>query len=804
MIRWAAARNNLDSSPGRTSKEGRHGRRPHHHHRRPGLRWRARLPQRRRARRSAERVQRDDRSSSRCHRAMHERRRRRHRRQHRPRAGHPAVDLRRRARRDGRRRRRRGHLRRSPHARAYRRRSRAAGRAHRGRREMGRDRRRHAGARSRRHRWPHLGHRHRGLALGSGSGWLERKYGFTCDNLVKAEVVTADGRQVVASEDENPDLFWGLRGGGGNFGVVTAFHLRVHPVGPIVLAGQLMYPAEMAGDMLRFYREFILAARDEVCGGVAFITAPPEEFVPEPVRGQPVVGVVVLYAGDVAEGEEAFRPLREFGPPGLDMVQPMPYVAVQQMLDAANQSGRLNYWTADFYDSLPDEAIDTFVPRATHPISPLSQVIVMPGGGALSRVPQEATAFPQRNAEWNLHYLSMWEDPAETDHNISWTRDFSAAMKPWSSGRQYLNMLDEDRVERVAAAYGPEKFAELQALKAKWDPANLFCHNQTIPPAGRRESTLFGDPHGHLDGPAGGEPTAGRRGPRLAGEGDLAHAELLRMADEPRRHGPAPSVGDGHVERERAELPRQRLTQRLARRLGRADVDPAAEPGGDLARGRLRDCPRLQLPLRVRVRRAAALHALRRRRDRQRLPAGNPRQASVEGARRVVRGQDLGRRAPALGRPLLEQPQRVPVAVIEVVELRLLERRGQRDRHRVVGHPQALADGGDRRRVRGLLRAHREGGAVERDPAARRDVARVLVPSRREGDVADGRGHDDHDSHHAPASAPDHRPSKITARPPAGAVGPRACARRRARRLELVPCRSSSWRSPVPRSRSSR
>ncbi|HKA93243.1 MAG TPA: FAD-binding oxidoreductase [Acidimicrobiia bacterium] len=323
-----------------------------------------------------------------------------------------------------------------------------------------------------------------GLALGSGSGWLERKYGFTCDNLVKAEVVTADGRQVVASEDENPDLFWGLRGGGGNFGVVTAFHLRVHPVGPIVLAGQLMHQAEMADDLLRFYRDFILAAPDEVCGGVAFITAPPEEFVPEPVRGQPVVGVVVLYAGDVAEGEEAFRPLREFGPPGLDMVQPMPYVAVQQMLDAANQSGRLNYWTADFYDSLPDEAIDTFVPRATHPISPLSQVIVMPGGGALSRVPQEATAFPQRNAEWNLHYLSMWEDPAETDHNISWTRDFSAAMKPWSSGRQYLNMLDEDRVERVAAAYGPEKFAELQALKAKWDPTNLFCHNQNIPPAG--------------------------------------------------------------------------------------------------------------------------------------------------------------------------------------------------------------------------------------------------------------------------------------------------------------------------------
>jgi FAD/FMN-containing dehydrogenase len=322
-----------------------------------------------------------------------------------------------------------------------------------------------------------------GLALGSGSGWLERKYGFTCDNLVKAEVVTADGRQVVASEDENPDLFWGLRGGGGNFGVVTAFHLRVHPVGPIVLAGQLMYPAPMAGDLMRFYRDFILGAPDEVCGGMAFITAPPEEFLPEPVRGQPVVGVVVLYAGDPAEGEEAFRPLREFGPPGLDMVQPMPYVAVQQMIDAPNQPGRLNYWNADFYSGLPDEAVDTFVERATKPVSPHSQTLVMPGGGAIARVPEDANAFGNRSAAFNLHYLSMWEDPAETERNITYTREFSSAMKPWSTGRAYLNFIGDEGLSRVEAAFGPEKFAKLQALKSKWDPTNLFRHNQNIPPA---------------------------------------------------------------------------------------------------------------------------------------------------------------------------------------------------------------------------------------------------------------------------------------------------------------------------------
>jgi FAD/FMN-containing dehydrogenase len=322
-----------------------------------------------------------------------------------------------------------------------------------------------------------------GLAVGSGSGWLERKYGFTCDNLVKAEVVTADGRQVIASEDENPDLFWGLRGGGGNFGVVTAFHLRLHPVGPILFAGQLMYPAPMAGDLLRFYRDFILSAPDEVCGGIACITAPPEEFVPEPARGQPVLGVVVVYVGDPAEGQEAFRPLREFGPPAVDMVQPMPYVAVQQMIDPPNQSGRLNYWNADFYAELPDEAIDTFVPRATNPVSPFSQVLVMPGGGAIARVPEDATAFGNRDAQFNLHYLSMWEDPAETERNIAYTREFSGAMKPWATGRSYLNMIGDEGLARVEAAYGPEKFARLQALKTKWDPTNLFRHNQNIPPA---------------------------------------------------------------------------------------------------------------------------------------------------------------------------------------------------------------------------------------------------------------------------------------------------------------------------------
>ena len=322
-----------------------------------------------------------------------------------------------------------------------------------------------------------------GLSLGSGSGWLERKLGFTCDNLIKAEVVTADGRQVVASETENPDLFWALRGGGGNFGVVTAFHFSLHPIGPIVFGGLLMYPAAAGPELIRFWRDFMLEAPDDVGSGLAFICAPPEEFVPEPVRGQPVIGVVLCYSGDVDEGPQVLAPLLEFGPPALSMVQPMPYVAVQQLLDPANPEGMLNYWTGDFYDELPDQAIDTLVDKATRPVSPLTQIIIVASGGAVARVDDNAMAFGQRKTPWNIHYLSMWAEPGDTDKNVAYTRELSGAMKPWSTGRVYLNFLGDEGQERVESGFGPEKYARLRALKATWDPTNLFRHNQNIPPA---------------------------------------------------------------------------------------------------------------------------------------------------------------------------------------------------------------------------------------------------------------------------------------------------------------------------------
>jgi FAD/FMN-containing dehydrogenase len=322
-----------------------------------------------------------------------------------------------------------------------------------------------------------------GLTLGSGSGWLERKLGFVCDNLISAEVVTADGRKVVASDDENPDLFWALRGGGGNFGVVTAFHLRLHPIGPMVLGGMLLYPAEVAAPLVRFYRDFVLASPDEFGSALAFITAPPAPFVPEPVRGQPIVGVVVCYAGPIQEGEAVLRPFREAMPPAVDMVQPMPYVAVQRLIDEGNPKGLQNYWSADFLAELPDEAVDVLVAHATKPVSPLSQMLLVPGGGAIARVDDNATAFGQRDAPWNVHFLSIWPDPAENERNIAYTRAIATAMKPWTTGRAYLNFIGDEGLGRVEAAYGPERYARLQAIKATWDPSNLFRHNQNIPPA---------------------------------------------------------------------------------------------------------------------------------------------------------------------------------------------------------------------------------------------------------------------------------------------------------------------------------
>jgi FAD/FMN-containing dehydrogenase len=323
-----------------------------------------------------------------------------------------------------------------------------------------------------------------GLALGSGSGWLERMYGVTCESLISAEVVTADGRLLTASAEENPDLFWGLRGGGGNFGVVTEFEFALHPVGPLIAAGLLLYPRAQAGEVIRNYRDFLAGAPDEIGGGVALLTAPPEEFVPETVRGQPAVGVVYCYIGDPAQGMEAAAPLRAFGEPVIDMIQPIPYTAMQQMLDAGSPRGVREYFKVDSLRELSDAAIDTVVAHAEGLPVPFGQLILGPMGGALARTDSEAMALSIDDGKWIYFCLGMWMDPAEDEPNIAWTRGFHEAMRPFSVGTALPNFIEPDEgTARLSASYGEDKYARLLALKQRWDPENTFRLNQNIVPA---------------------------------------------------------------------------------------------------------------------------------------------------------------------------------------------------------------------------------------------------------------------------------------------------------------------------------
>jgi FAD/FMN-containing dehydrogenase len=327
-----------------------------------------------------------------------------------------------------------------------------------------------------------------GFTLGSGSGWLERKLGLAADNLLSADIVLADGSVVTASESEHPDLFWALRGGGGNFGVVTSFEFRVHPVGPLLFAGMLVHPGPRAGEVLRFFRDFMVDAPDEVGAAVSLLTAPPAPFVPEQARGKPALGVVACYAGPVEEGTEVLRPLREFGPPVVDLMAPMPYTEVQRLVDPANPSGMQNWWGGDFHPELSDGLIDALTEGAAAAPSPLSYVLVVPGGGRLARVPDDATAFGQRQAAYNTHQIAMWADPADRERNVRWVRDLRAAVRPYCTGRAYANFLTDSNEERVRAAYGDQKYARLVEIKERYDPGNLFRLNHNIRPRAHRDN----------------------------------------------------------------------------------------------------------------------------------------------------------------------------------------------------------------------------------------------------------------------------------------------------------------------------
>ena len=306
----------------------------------------------------------------------------------------------------------------------------------------------------------------------------------TCESLLSAEVVTADGSVVTASADENPELFWGLRGGGGNFGVVTEFEFRLHPVGPLIAGGMLLYPRAQATEVLRAYRDYIAAAPDQVGGGAALMTAPPEPFVPESVRGKPAVGIVYCYVGPVEEGLQAAEALRAIGSPALDMIQPIPYAALQQMLDAGSPRGVREYFKIDTLPDLSDAAIDTVVAQAEQLPAPFGQLILGPLGGALARTDRDAMALTPDEGAWTYFCLSMWMDPAQDDRNIAWTRGFHEAMRPFGVGTAMPNFIEPDEgVARLRASYGEDKYERLLALKQRWDPENMFRLNQNIVPS---------------------------------------------------------------------------------------------------------------------------------------------------------------------------------------------------------------------------------------------------------------------------------------------------------------------------------
>jgi FAD/FMN-containing dehydrogenase len=311
-----------------------------------------------------------------------------------------------------------------------------------------------------------------GLTLGGGLGWLMRSYGMACDNLRAAEIVTADGQVRRASEDENPDLLWGLRGGGGNFGVVTSFEFQLHPV-TTVLGGMLVHPAARARDALQFLREFQPSAPDELTVFTGLMTSP---------DGVPIVAFIVCYNGPIEEGERVLAPLRAFGPPVADMVAPMPYVAMQSMLDEGFPAGLQVYWRSDFLRQLDDDVIDVLVEQYAGITSPLSALLLEQFGGAVRRVSIDDTAFVHREADFNLAIIARWGDPQEAERHIAWARGVHSAITPFTRGT-YVNYLGEEGEDRVRAAYGPRHYDRLAALKATYDPTNLFRFNQNIKPA---------------------------------------------------------------------------------------------------------------------------------------------------------------------------------------------------------------------------------------------------------------------------------------------------------------------------------
>lgn len=323
-----------------------------------------------------------------------------------------------------------------------------------------------------------------GFTLGGGYGWLSTKHGLACDNLVGADLVTASGELVHVTDDTNPELMWALRGAGANFGVVTSFELRAHPIRPLIMAGMLVVPNDgsRGEEAAHAYRDFIETAPRDLTTALAAILAPPEEFVPPEVVGKPVLGLIAAWLGDPAEAEEAVAPLREIMAGGLDLLQPMPYTALQAMLDGFAPRGWQNYHRGHHLRAMPDDVIDAYLEVCRGIGSPMSQGIIFRNGGAIADVAEDGTAAGNRAAPYMAHPIACWQSPSEAEREVAWVHRFSAAFEPAMTGGVYLNFEPGTDPSDVRAGYGAEKLRRLAALKEQWDPDNVFRGNHNLAP----------------------------------------------------------------------------------------------------------------------------------------------------------------------------------------------------------------------------------------------------------------------------------------------------------------------------------
>jgi hypothetical protein len=322
-----------------------------------------------------------------------------------------------------------------------------------------------------------------GLTLGGGVGWLMGRDGLTVDNLRSAEIVTADGRIRRIGPNAEPELFWAIRGGGGNFGIVTSFEFDLHPVSTI-LGGTVIWEASRTRDVIRLYRDLCDGAPDELTLMVLCLAAPRQPFIPEELQGQPVVAIAACWCGDLAEGEEALEPLRRFGTPLSDRLRPMPYVELQSTFDVGSRPGFMNYWKSPFLAELSDKAIDVLVDGAERMPTAISQVLLTNMGGAVARVPLEATAFPHRLAPLYLEIIGKWEPGADGSAAVAWTDAFRAEIDPFTTGHAYVNFVDDEGPDRsLALSYDDRTLRRLAEAKAMYDPDNVFRVNHNIPPA---------------------------------------------------------------------------------------------------------------------------------------------------------------------------------------------------------------------------------------------------------------------------------------------------------------------------------